>query len=87
MLASVGIAAERNNIQRFTYFIISFAVWDIFYYVFLKLFLNWPESLLTWNILFLIPVTWVGPVIAPVILSALMIVLGLMLLVKNTKLI
>jgi hypothetical protein len=41
--------------------------------LFLKLILNWPESFLTWDILFPLPMVWVGPVIAPVILSLLMI--------------
>lgn len=47
-----------------------------FYYVFLKLTLNWPQSLLTWDILFLIPVPWVGPVLAPVICSLTMILIS-----------
>ena len=87
MLIAIGILAGKNAIQRFAYFLISFAVWDIFYYVFLKLFINCPESLFTWDILFLIPITWFGPVITPVILSILMIVLALMLLYKNQKLV
>ena len=28
---------------------IAFGVWDIFYYVFLRLLIGWPESLATWN--------------------------------------
>lgn len=73
MLISIGALAGRNRAERFGYFLYSFAVWDICYYIFLKVFINWPESLLTWDILFLIPVPWVGPVIAPVIVSATMI--------------
>ncbi len=41
--------------------------------MFLKLLLGWPESLFTWDILFLIPVPWVGPVLAPVLVSLTMI--------------
>ena len=55
MLIAIGVLAGKNAVQRFAYFLISFAVWDIFYYVFLKLFISWPESFLTWDILFLIP--------------------------------
>ena len=73
MLAAVGIIAGRNNLQRLLYFLYTFAVWDIFYYVALYLFLDWPSSLLTWDILFLIPVPWIGPVAAPVICSMTMI--------------
>lgn len=86
MLAAVGILAGKNKVERFAYFLISFAVWDIFYYVFLKVFIDWPESLLTWDILFLLPVAWIGPVIAPVILAILMIGIGLMLIAKQTPL-
>ena len=73
MLITVGILAGRTLLQRFGMFLYAFAVWDIFYYLALKLFLNWPAGLLTWDLLFLIPVTWVGPVLAPVICSLTMI--------------
>jgi len=73
MLAGAGIIAGRTKTEKFGFFIYCFAVWDIFYYIFLKLLLGWPESLLTWDILFLIPVIWVGPVIGPVINSISMI--------------
>jgi len=76
MLAVAGFLAGRTRTERFGFFLYCFGVWDIFFYVFLKLFIGWPESLLTWDILFLIPVTWVGPVIAPVINSLTMIALA-----------
>ncbi len=79
MLAGAGIIAGRTRTEKFGFFIYCFAIWDIFYYVFLKLLLGWPESLMTWDILFLIPVTWVGPVIGPVINSLTMIVLALLI--------
>lgn len=85
MLAGIGIVAGKNSTQRFAWFIYCFAIWDIFYYVFLKLLLNWPESLFTWDILFLIPLPWVGPVIAPVIISLSMIVLAITLIYFNEK--
>lgn len=79
MLLGAGFIAGRNRTEKFGLFLYSFAVWDIFYYVFLKVVLNWPESLLTWDILFLIPTTWVGPVIAPVIVSLVMIAFALLI--------
>ena len=79
MIVSVAVIAGHRAMQRFGYFLIIFAIWDIFYYVFLKLVLGWPESLLTWDILFLIPVTWVGPVIAPALNSLIMFILGFIL--------
>ena len=80
MLLTVGLLAGRNASERFAWFLYSFAVWDIFYYIFLKLLIGWPASLLTWDILFLIPVTWVGPVIAPVIVALTMIFFALIIL-------
>lgn len=85
MLAAVGIIAGKNNLQKLLYFLFSFAVWDIFYYVALKLLLGWPASLLTWDILFLIPVTWLGPVLAPVICSLTMIMMAAVLIPLQEK--
>lgn len=73
MLAAIGWISGRNIFERILYFFFSFGVWDIFYYVWLKVFLNWPSSLLEDDILFLIPIPWVGPVIAPVIVSVIFI--------------
>jgi len=77
MLACIGTIAGKTPAQRFSFFVYCFAIWDICYYIFLKLFLGWPESLFTFDILFLIPVLWIGPVIAPCILSLTMIVMML----------
>ena len=73
MLAAVGSLAGRNRGERFAYFLYAFAVWDLVYYVVLKLALDWPASLMTWDILFLLPVPWVGPVLTPCILALTMI--------------
>ncbi|HEX8516189.1 MAG TPA: hypothetical protein VF868_08315 [Bacteroidia bacterium] len=75
MLIGAGVMSGKNALQRFVFFLYSFAIWDIFYYVFLKVLLDWPEALTTWDILFLIPVPWVGPVWAPCLVSVSMIVL------------
>lgn len=73
MLLAVAVLAGRNRIDRFFVFAYLFGVWDIVYYVGLKAFLGWPTSLLTWDVLFLIPVAWLGPVLYPVLVSLLMI--------------
>jgi hypothetical protein len=85
MLYALAIIAGRTNVERFSYFLLSFAVWDIFYYFWLKVFLNWPEGLFTWDILFLLPVTWLAPVLAPLLCSITMIVLSLILLCINQQ--
>jgi hypothetical protein len=54
----------------------AFGIWDIFYYIFLVPMCGWPRSLLDWDILFLIPLPWWGPVISPVLIAALMIIGG-----------
>ncbi len=85
MLLSIGIISGKNFTERFAWFIYSFAVWDIIYYIFLFLILGWPPSIFTWDILFLIPVMWTGPVIAPIILSLLMILLSLIVYQFNQQ--
>ena len=77
MLVMVAVMSGRKSWERFGYFLILFGIWDIFYYVWLKATIGWPSSLLDWDILFLIPLPWIGPVIAPVAVSALMIIIGL----------
>jgi hypothetical protein len=84
MLIGIGVLAGKSAISRFAWFLYSFAIWDLFYYVFLKALINWPESLLTWDVLFLIPTTWVGPVVAPVIVSLTMILLSVLIVHFDT---
>jgi hypothetical protein len=76
MLLAVGILAGKTWRSRLGYAAMAFGVWDIFYYVFLKVMCGWPHSLTDWDILFLIPLPWWGPVWAPVAISVLLIVWG-----------
>ena len=76
MLLAVGVLAGRTWRARLGYAAIAFGVWDIFYYVFLKIMCGWPHSLLDWDILFLLPLPWWGPVLAPALISLLMILWG-----------
>jgi hypothetical protein len=76
MLLTVGLLAGRNWKSRLGYSAIAFGVWDIFYYVFLKVMCGWPHSLLDWDVLFLLPLPWWGPVLAPVSIALLMIMWG-----------
>lgn len=80
MLTAVGIIAGTTRWSRFAYFAVAFGVWDLFYYVWLKVLLNWPSSLLEWDILFLLPIPWIGPVVAPVMISFLLICSGLVII-------
>jgi hypothetical protein len=76
MLLTVGCLAGRNVRTRFAYTLVAFGVWDIFYYAFLKLLTPWPRSLLDWDVLFLVPLPWWGPVLAPICIALLMICWG-----------
>lgn len=80
MLATLGVIAGRNRREAWAHFMVAFGIWDIFFYLWLKLFVNWPSSPMTWDLLFLIPVPWVSPVLAPVIVSAVMIACGIVVL-------
>jgi len=76
MLLAVGLLAGRNWRSRLGYAAVAFGVWDVCYYVFLKAMSGWPHSLFDWDILFLLPLPWWGPVLAPVLIALLMIVWG-----------
>jgi hypothetical protein len=77
MLGAVALAVGNNLHQWIAAFAIVFGVWDISFYAFLKLMIHWPGSLTTWDILFLIPLPWVAPVWAPMLVALSMIVCGL----------
>lgn len=85
MLATIGWILGKTKGERFSFFIFVFGVWDIFYYVALKIFLDWPQTILEWDVLFLIPITWIGPVLAPVICSIGMIIIALIYVYMQGK--
>ncbi|HTW66908.1 MAG TPA: hypothetical protein VME17_19950 [Bryobacteraceae bacterium] len=80
MLAAAALAVASNLQQWFAAFAIAFGVWDLSFYAFLKLMIHWPASLSTWDILFLIPLPWVGPVWAPCLVALTMILCGVIAL-------
>ena len=76
MLLTIGMLAARTWPKRLGYTAVAFGVWDIFYYVFLRIICDWPKSLFDWDVLFLLPLPWWGPVLAPSCIAVLMIVWG-----------
>lgn len=80
MLVVIAWLTGRNRWQRFAWFIYTFALWDILYYVGLKIFVNWPASLFSWDILFLIPLPWVSPVLAPLLCSLTMVIMAVVII-------
>lgn len=85
MLAAVAIAIGKSGTEAAAAFVTAFGIWDIAFYAFLRLFIHWPASLLTWDLLFLVPAPWSGPVLAPVIVSVSMIFAGLFVLWRESR--
>jgi hypothetical protein len=85
MLLSFGWVAGKSIQSRLGFALVAFGVWDIFYYMWLRVFIAWPITLLDPDILFLIPLPWWGPVIAPILVSLLMIIGGTMAVFRNNQ--
>jgi hypothetical protein len=80
MLISFAWLVGSSLSSRIAYFLLAFGVWDIFYYIFLKLILNWPEKWNTTDVFFLIPAPWIGPVWLPILCSVMIIIISLLIL-------
>jgi hypothetical protein len=76
MIATLGVLAGRTWRRRAGYAALAFGAWDIFYYVFLRLISGWPRTLMDWDILFLLPLPWWGPVLAPASIALVMMLWG-----------
>lgn len=85
MLVAVGCAAGKNALQKFCFFMIAFGIWDVFFYIWLWVMVRWPESLMTWDILFFIPLPWVGPVITPILIALAMAAAGSLIIYYEKK--
>jgi len=75
----------RNRRQRFAYFLTIFAIWDIFYYVWLKILIDWPASIMDWDILFLIPGPWASAVLYPVLISITMLIFAAVIFYRDAR--
>lgn len=71
MIVAVAVFAERGWARRFAAFVFVFGLWDLGYYGWLKLVLDWPQHWLEWDVLFLIPWPWFGPWLAAALIAAL----------------
>jgi hypothetical protein len=79
MLVAVAWLGARTIWGRFGLFAVAFGAWDLAYYAGLYVAAGWPASLAEWDVLFLIPGIWTGPVWAPALVSALLVVCGAIL--------
>jgi hypothetical protein len=77
MIGGVGWLAGRTGLERLAWAAVIFGIWDIVYYVGLRLAIGWPPTLDTWDVLFLVPMAWVGPIWAPIVVSAALVGAGL----------
>jgi len=73
MLVMLACIATKYIKERIAFFLLAFALWDLFYYVFLYLTVRWPQSLTTKDILFLIPQPWIAEVWLPMLVGILII--------------
>jgi hypothetical protein len=78
MLVAMGWLTGRNRMDRIAYGMFAFGLWDIWYYVWLKVLVDWPKTLLDWDTLFLIPFPWLGPVLSPVLIAGLICVVAVL---------
>jgi hypothetical protein len=83
VLAAMALGLRRRRGEGLAFFMIGFAVWDILYYVFLKVLIGWPASPATWDVLYLVPIPWVAPVWAPVAVSLTLLIAGLVALARR----
>ena len=85
MLLTVGWVAGKRFQSRLGFAVFAFGVWDIFYYIWLRIFIGWPQTLLDPDLLFLIPLPWWGPVLSPVLIAALMIAGGVLAVIDDDR--
>jgi len=77
MLVGIGCLAGRTRVDRLAWTAVAFGFWDILYYAWLWVFISWPHGPQTWDVLFLIPLPWAGPVWAPITVSVALVGFGL----------
>ena len=85
MLSAVALIAARNIKGQIAHFFLAFGVWDIFYYLFLRLTIGWPRTFLDLDMFFLLPTPWVGPVFVPIAISSILIIGSLLYLMRFQK--
>jgi hypothetical protein len=83
MLLTSAWLAGFNTRTRVAYFFMVFGIWDIAYYAGLKWLAQWPSSWLEWDSLFLIPVPWHGPVLAPILVSTYFVVVCIVCIARE----
>ena len=78
-------AVSQTARNRLGAFVLAFGVWDLTFYLWLRVLIGWPPSLFTWDLLFLLPVPWAAPVLAPAIVAATMAAFGAYTLAREPR--
>ena len=76
MILSVALLTARGFTRIFAAFVYVFGLWDLFYYLWLKMMIGWPVSWFEWDVLFLIPWPWLGPWLTPALIALLFVLWG-----------
>lgn len=79
MLFMAAFLTGKTIPARVGYFLLLFGTWDIFYYIWLRVFIGWPAGWLDTDLLFMLPLPWWGPVLAPMLIAVLMVLMGISL--------
>ncbi|MBL7981337.1 MAG: hypothetical protein JNL52_05950 [Flavobacteriales bacterium] len=85
MLWTVAAMLASRALERFAWFCIGFGIWDLGYYAWLKVLIDWPSTIFDSDLLFLLPLPWVGPVWAPCFISIGLIVVGLIIIAARSR--
>lgn len=85
VLLAVGYLVGRTWWQKLAYWLFAFGVWDIFYYVWLYVYLRWPSSPASRDLLFLIPGEWWAPVWEPTLASGGFIAVAVVILAHTRR--
>jgi hypothetical protein len=85
LILTASWLSGRTLQQQFAFFLTIFAIWDIFYYVWLKVLIDWPSSIMDWDILFLIPTAWAGPILAPILISLTLLIFAIIILYRSSQ--
>jgi hypothetical protein len=76
MILMVALLSARGFTRVFAAFVFVFGLWDLFYYLWLKIMMGWPVSWMEWDVLFLLPWVWLGPWLTPALIALLFVVWG-----------
>ena len=80
VLVCMAWLVGSNLKVRTAFFLYIFGVWNIVHYVFLRLLSGWPTSPSSKDVLFMIPGPSVAAVFVPILVSAAMIAVGILIL-------